>query len=115
MIYGHSSGFTKTSFYDIFANFSIRNTFNTRSRAEHARKRRMMSHLFASQSVRAVEPISQIHVAELVRQWDYLTSHVEEIRKGSPLRGQLGSVPWIVDDGRVWVDCMPCAYLWFSD
>ncbi|EPT05697.1 hypothetical protein FOMPIDRAFT_1111194 [Fomitopsis schrenkii] len=58
MVYGHSTGFMKSNWYDIFAAFSVSNIFDTRSRSEHARKRRMEAHMFAPQSIRAVEPIS---------------------------------------------------------
>ena len=109
-VYGHSTGFTKSNWYDVFANFAVANIFNTRSRAEHARKRRMEAHMFAPQSIRAVEPISHVHVTELLRQWDGLIARVAEAQKGGPDRGHLGATAWSVQDGRVWTDCMTCTY-----
>ncbi|KAH9839883.1 cytochrome P450 [Rhodofomes roseus] len=115
-IYGHSAGLMKASFYDIFANFSVRNIFNTRSRTEHARKRRAEAHMFAPQSIRAVEPLSHVHVAEFLRQWDHLASRVQESQHGGgPLKGQLGSGAWSVENGCVWFDCMPWINFWAFD
>jgi len=115
-IYGHSAGFMKTSFYDAFSNFRVRNIFNTRSRTEHARKRRIEAHMFAPQSIRAVEPISRAHVSELLRQWDYLASRVQETQHGGgPTKGQLGSTTWNVQNDRVWIDCMPWLSFWAFD
>lgn len=110
MIYGHSTGFAKSSWYDIFSNFRVPNIASTRSRSVHARKRRIEAHMFAPQSIRAVEPISCVHVAELIRQWDALVSRVSEAQKGGPLQGLVGAATWSVQDGRVWIDCMTCAY-----
>ena len=110
VVYGHSAGFTKSSWYDVFSNFRVPNIVSTRSRAVHARKRRIEAHMFAPQSIRAVEPISRVHVAELVRQWDSLVSRVSEAQEGGPTQGQIGAAAWSVRDGRVWTDCMACAY-----
>ena len=70
----------------------------------------MEAHMFAPQSIRAVEPISHVHVTELLRQWDGLISRVSEAQKGGPDRGLLGATAWSVQDGRVWTDCMTCTY-----
>ncbi|KAI0708217.1 cytochrome P450 [Fomitopsis betulina] len=114
-VYGHSTGFTKSNWYDIFANFAVANIFNTRSRSEHARKRRMEAHMFAPQSIRAIEPISRAHVQELLRQWDGLTSRVAEAQQGRPNRGHLGATAWSVQNGRIWIDCMQWFNFWSFD
>ncbi|EPS95052.1 hypothetical protein FOMPIDRAFT_1133122 [Fomitopsis schrenkii] len=111
-VYGHSTGFTKSNWYDVFSNFAVTNIFNTKSRSEHARKRRMEAHMFAPQSIRAVEPISHAHVNELLRQWDGLISRVAEAQQGGPDRGHLGATAWSVQDGRVWIDCMTWLNFW---
>lgn len=108
MIYGHSAGLMKSEFYDVFSPFAISDIFTSRSRTEHARKRRMQAHMFAPQSIRAIEPISHSHVAELLRQWDYLVSRVKEAQGVGPRQGLLGSSPWTVEDGRVWFNPMDC-------
>ncbi|KZT10043.1 cytochrome P450 [Laetiporus sulphureus 93-53] len=105
-VYGHSSGAMKAPFYDAFSNFRKRTVFNTCSRAEHARKRHVESHMFAPQSVRALESTSRVHVAELLRQFDALCSRVEKAAKGESMTGRQGSSLWSVRDGRVWFSCM---------
>lgn len=45
-IYGHGNGFLKTEFYDAFVSIR-RGLFNTRDRAEHTRKRKIVSHVFS--------------------------------------------------------------------
>lgn len=110
MVYGHSAGFMKSSWYDIFSNFRVPNITSTRSRSVHARKRRIEAHMFAPQSIRAVEPISRIHVAELLHQWDSLASRVSDAQKGGPQQGHVGAATWSVQDGRIWIDCMTCTY-----
>ncbi|KZT65732.1 cytochrome P450 [Daedalea quercina L-15889] len=115
VIYGHSTGFTKSSFYDIFNAFSVSNIVSTRSRAEHARKRRIEAHMFAPQSIRAIEPISRVHVTELLRQWDYLASRPCEAQNGGPFKGQLGSSAWEVEGGRAYFNCMDWFNFWSFD
>ncbi|OSX61370.1 hypothetical protein POSPLADRAFT_1145439 [Postia placenta MAD-698-R-SB12] len=109
VIYGHSSGALKAPFYDAFANHRIRDLFNTRDRAEHSRKRRVEAHIFAPQSIRALEDTARVHFEILVRQWDAMCAHAEKAGRGSA-EGAIGTVPWKVHDGRVFFNCM----LWFS-
>nr|BAK09428.1 cytochrome P450 [Postia placenta] len=109
VIYSHSSGVTKSAFYDTFANFRIRNIFNTRDRAEHSRKRRVEAHMFAPQSIRALEETARVHFQVLLRQWDAMCAHAEKAGRGRA-DGAIGAVPWKVHGGRVWFNCM----IWFS-
>ena len=92
----------------MFSGFAVTNIFNSRKRAIHQRKKRIQSHMFAPQSIRAIEPISHVSVLGLIRQWDYLATHVKEVANGGHVRGELGSTVWSVQDGRVWIDCMQC-------
>lgn len=108
LIYGHGSGFPKADWYDVFSGFAVTNIFNSRKRAVHQRKRRAEAHMFAPQSIRAIEPISHANVLELVQQWDFLVSRVKEVVNGGPVRGELGATSWNVRDGRIWFDCMQC-------
>jgi benzoate 4-monooxygenase len=57
VIYGHGNGFLKSEFYDAFVSIR-RGLFNTRERAEHTRKRKMVSHTFAPKSIVQFEPYS---------------------------------------------------------
>ena len=92
----------------MFSGFGVTNIFSSRKRAVHQRKRRVEAHMFAPQSIRAVEPILHTNVLELANQWDFLASHVQEVKNGGPVRGELGSTTWIVKDDRVWIDAMQC-------
>jgi benzoate 4-monooxygenase len=56
-IYGHGNGFLKSEFYDAFVSIK-RGLFNTRERAEHTRKRKVISHAFAPKSISQFEPHS---------------------------------------------------------
>lgn len=59
IIYGHGNGFLKADFYDAFVSIR-RGLFNTRDRAEHTRKRKLVSHTFAPKSISQFEPYSQL-------------------------------------------------------
>ncbi len=61
----------RRSFYDAFV--SIRSgVFNTRDRAEHTRKRKIVSHTFSPKSIAQFEPYVQNNLEMFVRQWDSL-------------------------------------------
>ncbi|KAL6307166.1 hypothetical protein BKA93DRAFT_712278, partial [Sparassis latifolia] len=61
-VYGHSAGTTKSAFYEAFTSYrAIRGIFNTPFRTEHARKRRVMAHMFSPQRVRAFEGPIKVH------------------------------------------------------
>lgn len=100
-MYAHGNGTLKSNFYDAFVSIT-RGLFNTRSRPEHTRKRKIVSHIFSQKSVLAFEPHIRQHVQELIGQWDKLC---EGGRKGaSGIEGEGG---WRGKAGRVWFDCLP--------
>ncbi|KAH9934405.1 cytochrome P450 monooxygenase pc-bph [Fomitopsis serialis] len=68
-VYAHGNGTTKSDFYDAFVSIT-RGLFNTRSRADHTRKRKVVAHVFSQKSVLEFEPYTRVHVAALFRQWD---------------------------------------------
>ncbi|WOO78910.1 Benzoate 4-monooxygenase [Vanrija pseudolonga] len=70
-IYGHGNGFLKSDFYDAFVSIR-RGLFNTRDRAEHTRKRKVVSHTFSVKSVREFEPYMHHNLELFVKQWDNL-------------------------------------------
>ncbi|KAK3308440.1 cytochrome P450 [Chaetomium strumarium] len=70
-IYGHGNGFLKSSFYDAFVSIQ-RGLFNTRDRAEHTRKRKIVSHTFSVKSVAQFEPYIHSNLELFVRQLDSL-------------------------------------------
>lgn len=93
-IYGHGNGFLKSSFYDAFVSIR-RGLFNTRDRAEHTRKRKVVSNTFAPKSVREFEPYMQENLVLFVKQWDKLIKAAKADPKG---------------DGKAHVDCLD----WFN-
>ncbi|RYP92436.1 hypothetical protein DL770_001453 [Monosporascus sp. CRB-9-2] len=70
-IYGHGNGFLKSDFYDAFVSIR-RGLFNTRDRAEHTRKRKLVSNTFAPKSVLQFEPYIRQNLELFVRRWDEL-------------------------------------------
>lgn len=68
-VYGHGNGFIKTEFYDAFVSIR-RGLFNTRDRAEHTRKRKIVSHVFSMKNVNSFEPHIAAAIVELFKQWD---------------------------------------------
>ncbi len=44
--------------------------FNTRDRAEHTRKRKVVSHIFSQKNVLEFEPHLKRHVLQLIKWWD---------------------------------------------
>jgi len=103
-VYAHGNGTTKANFYDAFVSIQ-RGLFNTRSRPEHARKRKIVSHIFSQKSVLEFEPYTRLHVGTLLKQWDRLC---DLGAKG--MSGPEGEGGWKGRDGRVWLDCLP----WFN-
>lgn len=91
IIYGHGNGFLKAEFYDAFVSIR-RGLFNTRDRADHSRKRKLVSHTFAPKSIGQFEPYIHENLETFVTRWD-------EMIEKSP-RG----------DGTAQVDCLN----WFN-
>ncbi|KAI1802625.1 putative benzoate 4-monooxygenase cytochrome P450 [Daldinia bambusicola] len=71
VIYGHGNGFLKSDFYDAFVSIR-RGLFNTRDRAEHTRKRKLVSSTFAPKSIHQFEPYIQENLEMFVKRWDEL-------------------------------------------
>ncbi|KZT00648.1 cytochrome P450 [Laetiporus sulphureus 93-53] len=100
-VYAHGNSTTKSNFYDAFVSIQ-RGLFNTRSRPEHARKRKIVSHIFSQKNVLDFEPYVRMHIAALMKQWDRLC---DLSAKG--LSGEEGEGGWKGRDGRLWLDCLP--------
>ncbi|KAG8680177.1 hypothetical protein FRC11_002848, partial [Ceratobasidium sp. 423] len=94
IIYAHGNGTLKTTFYDAFV--SIRpGLFNTRDRAAHTRKRKLVSHIFSQQNVLLFEPHVRRHVRAFCAQWDMRCA-----------RATAGELP-DARDGKSWFDVLP--------
>jgi benzoate 4-monooxygenase len=87
--------------YDEFVSIES-SLFNTRDRAQHARKRKMVSHAFSHKSVVKFEPHIRLHISDLLGQWDCL---YDGAVKG--LFGSEGEGGWTGCDGRLWLNCFP--------
>ncbi|KAI9749736.1 MAG: hypothetical protein M4579_006764 [Chaenotheca gracillima] len=73
IIYGHGNGFLKSHYYDAFVSIQ-RGLFNTRDRAEHSRKRKVVSHTFSARSIGQFEQYIHHSLEELTKQWDRISS-----------------------------------------
>ncbi|CAE6395358.1 unnamed protein product, partial [Rhizoctonia solani] len=94
VIYAHGNGTLKTEFYDAFV--SIRpGLFNTRDRAAHTRKRKLVSHIFSQQNVLLFEPHIRRHVRAFCAQWDMRCA-----------RATAGELP-DARNGKSWFDVLP--------
>ena len=102
VVYAHGNGALKSQFYDAFVSIK-RGVFNTRDRNEHARKRKIISHIFSQKSVVEFEPQIRLYVGQLIQQWDRL---YDLAAKG--MFGNDGEGGWEGRDGRLWLDCLPC-------
>ncbi|KAI0294428.1 cytochrome P450 [Russula brevipes] len=94
IVYAHGNGSLKANFYDAFVSIT-RGLFNTRDRAAHTRKRKIISHIFSQKSVLEFEPYVKDYVRSFVQQWDRLCAGGA---KG--LRGSDGEGGWRGRDGR---------------
>ncbi len=66
-----------SSFYDAFVSIR-RGIFNTRDRAEHTRKRKIVSHTFSLKSCGQFEPYIHNNLELFVKQWDGLVKKTRE-------------------------------------
>ncbi|CUA74703.1 Benzoate 4-monooxygenase [Rhizoctonia solani] len=94
VIYAHGNGTLKTEFYDAFVSIHP-GLFNTRDRAAHTRKRKLVSHIFSQQNVLLFEPHVRRHVRAFCAQWDMRCA-----------RATAGELP-DSRDGKSWFDVLP--------
>jgi len=100
IVYAHGNGSLKSEFYDAFVSIH-RGLFNTRDRVDHARKRKIVSHIFSQKSVLEFEPIARLYIDQLLNQWDRL--YDAAVKGGSGTEGE----GWSGHDGRLWLDALP--------
>ncbi|KAK5084291.1 hypothetical protein LTR05_005367 [Lithohypha guttulata] len=68
IIYGHGNGFLKAEYYDAFVSIR-RGLFNVRDRAEHTRKRKIVSHTFSAKSIGQFEQYIHANLELFLRKW----------------------------------------------
>lgn len=91
-IYGHGNGFLKDQFYDAFVGLgNVRGLFNTRNRAEHTRKRKIVSNTFSAASIKQFEPYIANNVEVFIDQWDRI-AEIASIEPGK--YAQMNALHW---------------------
>lgn len=71
------TGNTKSEFYDAFVSIH-RGLFNTRDRADHTRKRKLVSNTFSQKNVLEFEPYISATINQFIIQWDRLCNQAEK-------------------------------------
>lgn len=95
VVYAHGNGFLKDVFYEAFVS-GVPGVFNTRDRAQHTRKRKIVAHAFSPGAVVAFES----HMAENLQRW------VKQLDKLAAEGGE---------DGFARMNMMPwCTYIAFD-
>ncbi|OAP63656.1 hypothetical protein AYL99_02883 [Fonsecaea erecta] len=80
-IYGHGNGFLKSEYYDAFVSIR-RGLFNTRDRAEHTRKRKVVSHTFSAKSIGQFEQYIHANLELFVQKWRNLANNKSNPKTG---------------------------------
>ncbi|KAG0691553.1 cytochrome P450 [Suillus ampliporus] len=101
IVYAHGNGSLKSDFYDAFVSIHP-GLFNTRDRADHARKRKIVSHVFSQKNVLEFEPSIRLYVGQFMNQWDRFFDGALKDQSGSE-----GEGGWFGKGGRLWLDCLP--------
>lgn len=100
----------KSDFYDAFVSIHPA-LFTIKDRAAHARKRKIVAHIFSTKSVLEFEGHVREYVVVLIRKWDgFLRAVSDRKAKNWVIRGDEGEGGWVGREGRVWLDCMPCEF-----
>lgn len=86
IVYAHGNGSLKSEFYDAFVSLH-RGLFSTRDRAEHTRKRKIVSNIFSQKNVLEFEPYIQNAVALLMFKWDSMTDEANRKTKAATTTG----------------------------
>lgn len=73
-VYGHGNGFLKSSFYDAFVSIH-HGMFNVRDRAQHSRKRKIVSNTFSAKSIGQFEPYMHSNLELFVKKWDEMAGN----------------------------------------
>jgi benzoate 4-monooxygenase len=88
LVYAHGNGFLKDEFYDAFIS-GVPGVFNTRNRAQHARKRRIVAHAFSAAACVRFEKYMTENLQTWVRKLDTIVATAE----GNGFK-RLNMMPW---------------------
>ncbi|KAK5091856.1 hypothetical protein LTR70_001167 [Exophiala xenobiotica] len=86
-IYGHGNGFLKAEYYDAFVSIR-RGLFNVRDRAEHTRKRKIVSHTFSAKSIGQFEQYIHANLELFLEKW----TRKSDEAKNQPRTGGYASI-----------------------
>ncbi|KAI9148985.1 Benzoate 4-monooxygenase [Paramyrothecium foliicola] len=92
-VLGHGNGFLKSDFYDAFVSIQ-RGLFNTRDRAEHSRKRKLVSHTFSARSISQFEPYIHENLELFVKRLDELIQDSPHRAPGVGKEAHFDCLPW---------------------
>lgn len=81
----------------------IRALFNTRDRAEHTRKRKIVSHTFSQKSVTEFEPYINSTLSILLRKWDALS---EKASSSATVPKSLSDSKTAPESGWAWIELL---------
>ncbi len=101
VIYGHQSRTLKSDFYDAFVSIT-RGLFNTRSRPEHTRKRKLVSALFSTYNVTQFEFNIRECLTAFVGQFDRLAADVVDKVHGGKGQQRDTDYTWVQMDVLSW-------------
>ncbi|GAA98292.1 uncharacterized protein L969DRAFT_46843 [Mixia osmundae IAM 14324] len=87
VVYGHSTGTLKSTFYDAFVASVHRGLFNTRNRVDHTRKRKIISHTFSQRSILELEPYIATTLKAFLAKWDIKCELAKD-------RWECDALPW---------------------
>ncbi|POW16448.1 hypothetical protein PSTT_01320 [Puccinia striiformis] len=83
VVLGHGTGTTKSKFYDAFVAIH-RGLFNTRDRADHTRKRKIISSTFSQKSILEFEPYIADTLACFLRKMDQVAAEPNSVHDHKP-------------------------------
>ncbi|KAH8886642.1 cytochrome p450 benzoate 4-monooxygenase [Thozetella sp. PMI_491] len=87
-VYAHGNGFLKDFFYEAFIS-GVPGVFNVRNRAEHTRKRKIISHAFSPAAVHDFEPHMSANLERWVTQLDNIAA-----KPGPDGFSRMNMMPW---------------------
>lgn len=106
VLYSSTSGALKSDMYNSLVQFGgTPSSLATRSREDHARKRKFIAPALSMRSILEYQPVVSKYQQLLVHHWDRMCADAKE-GKG----GRAGAQIWTAGEGRAWFDCMP----WFN-
>ncbi|CAF9908607.1 MAG: hypothetical protein GOMPHAMPRED_006211 [Gomphillus americanus] len=83
----------EVQYYDAFVSIQ-RGLFNTRDRAQHSRKRKIISHTFSAHSIGQFEQYIHTNLHDLVKQWTKLSNKAQTSTNNPTAYAEIDSLSW---------------------